>query len=345
MEDKDYIRLAIQQAKKGMGQTSPNPSVGAVIVANGEIVGEGFHAKAGTPHAERLAIADAENRGFTNWSAATIYVTLEPCSTHGRTGACSDAIRKKGFKRVVYGSVDPNPAHVGQADSVLKGAGIQVSSGVERDSCDWLIRGFSKVQRKGLPWVIIKSAMSLDGKISRPKGEGQWLTNKEARHEVHLLRAEVDAVITGGNTVRQDNPKLTVRLPDRAENLRQPKRVILTRDRSSLPSDSFLMQDADTLIYETAAGLEPALRDLSENHGVNTVLIEAGGGLLGQFCDARLVDEVVMFYAPMLTGGAPMSVAGNGAEKLSDAIKLEQVSYTRLADDVMMRGIVTVLEE
>ena len=342
MSDQHYIRVALAEAELGLGQTSPNPSVGAVIVCNGEIIAKGFHAKAGTPHAERVVISVAEQRGFNQWAEATLYVTLEPCSTHGTTGACTTAIIEKGFQRVVYGSVDPNPAHEGHGDQVLKVAGIEVKSRVLEDECDYLIRGFRKAQIDQQPWVIIKSAMGLDGKITRPEGEGQWLTSVESRHEVHQIRAVVDAVITGGNTVRADNPSLTVRLPDRDSDLRQPKRVILTRDPEALPKESKLMEDAKTLVFQTMNGddLKKALSTLVKDHGVNTVLVEAGGELIGAFCDAGLVDEVVIFYAPMVTGGRQQSIAGEGAAQLPDAMKLENIQFTKIGNDVMLRGIV-----
>lgn len=335
-QDAEFMRRAVLLAEQGIGQTSPNPAVGAVIAHEGRVVGEGYHRKCGTPHAERVAIANAEENGFTQWEEATLYCTLEPCSTVGRTGACSTAILEKGMKRVVYGSQDPNPAHAGKVNELFQKEGIEVTAGVLEKECDFLIRGFRRMQETGLPWVILKSAMSLDGKITRPEGEGQWLTNKGSRLEVHKLRAEVDAIITGGNTVRKDAPRLTVRLPDRASGLRQPKRVILTRDRDSLPKEVGIVQDPETIIYEEGS-LKEALRDLG-SQGVNTVLIEAGGALLGAFCDEKLVDEVVIFYAPLLTGGEAMAVSGEGAKSLEAVLRLEQVQYTQIGDDLMMRG-------
>ncbi len=337
-QDADFMRRAVFLAEKGVGQTSPNPAVGAVIVHDGRVVGEGYHMKCGEPHAERVAIANAKGHGFTQWSEATLYCTLEPCSTAGRTGACSTAILEKGMKRVVYGAQDPNPSHTGKVNELFQKAGIAVMSGILQKECDSLIRGFRKVQETGLPWVILKSAMSLDGKITRPEGEGQWLTSEASRLEVHKLRAEVDAIITGGNTVRKDAPQLTVRLPERSLESRQPRRVILTRDRHSLPIEAEIIQDSKTIIYEKE-DLKDVLRDLG-SQGVNTVLIEAGGELLGAFCDDKLVDEVVMFYAPLLTGGEAVGVGGVGVKSLDDVMKLKQVHYTQIGDDIKMRGTV-----
>jgi len=340
--DEHYIKMACQEAVKAQGQTSPNPAVGAVLVCDDEVISTGYHVKAGTPHAERVAIARAEEAGFTQWEESTIYVTLEPCSTHGRTGACSDAIVRQGIGRVVYGSVDPNPAHVGRADAVLSAAGIEVKSGVMREVCDHIIRGFAKAQVEGLPWVMIKTAMSLDGKITRPEGEGQWLTSAASRHVVHQQRAEADAIITGGNTVRRDNPRLDVRLEGRSPSLRQPLRVIFTRDRTQLPSESHLLQDSSTLIYETRTtdALREALGDLVTSHGVQTVFVEAGGGLLGVFSDAGLIDEVICYYAPMINGGTNVAIGGEGVWNLADALKLRDCQFQQIGNDVMMRGVV-----
>ena len=338
--DQFYMERAIRLAENAVGQTSPNPAVGAVIVCGGVIVGEGYHTKAGALHAEREAIKHAEEAGFDQWSEATIYCTLEPCSTYGTTGACVDHIKAKGFKRVVYGIRDVHPKHSGNADRILQEAGIEVAHGVLEKECKHLIRGFSAFQTTGLPWVIIKSAMSLDGGITRPEGEGQWLTHAKSREQVHHLRAEVDAIITGGNTVRQDDPSLTVRLEGRNPALRQPLPVILTRDKARLPSGAKLLQQDNTLVYECREGVsfESVLRDLAQNHGVRTVLVEAGGALMGAFVDQKLVDEVVMFYAPLLVGRAHPSVAGQGAQVLEQAMRIEDVQYTNLEGDIMMRG-------
>ncbi len=335
-----YMAQALIEARKGLGQTSPNPCVGAVIVHQGQIIARGYHAKAGTPHAERVAIAQAEAMGFTDWHEASIYVTLEPCSTAGRTGACAHAIIDKGVAEVVYGAVDPNPAHEGRADAMLERAGIRCHSRVAEAECLHLIRDFRKVQETGLPWVIIKSAMSLDGKITRPLGEGQWLSSPESRIMVHELRSEVDAVLTGGNTVREDDPQLNVRLPGRSAALRQPLRIILTRDRQSLPAAAQLLQDPATLVYETpnATSLEAALRSIVHEHGVNSVMVEAGGGLLGLFHDAGLVDEAVIFLAPLLTGGNATAVGGAGATALSEVLRFPKVRYQRIGDDVVVRA-------
>ena len=255
------MNMAIKLASNGIGLTSPNPCVGAVIVHENQVIGSGFHKKAGLPHAEREAIADGVANGNAPLFAdSTLYVTLEPCSTSGKTPPCTDAILKHRFKRVVYGSEDPNPKHRGAAADILEQAGIKVTRGVLEKECDHLIRGFRVNMLEGRPWVIAKSAMSLDGRISRSPERSQWLTNEKSRSFVHTLRAECDAVLTGGNTVRLDNPSLTIRKPDRPVSplKEQPWRIILTHDASSIPADSICLTDEfrdRTLVVENVFNL------------------------------------------------------------------------------------------
>lgn len=338
MMDEQFMQLAIAEAKKGIGLTSPNPPVGAVIVKDGQVIGKGWHRKAGEPHAEREAIKSVAKG--VDLTGATIYVTLEPCSTSGRTGACTDAIIEAGFSRVVYGARDVNPDHAGAADEILESAGIEVKSGVLEEECNVLIRGFSKRILKGLPWVIAKSAMSLDGRITRPDGEGQWLTGQEARAEAHRIRAEVDAIIVGGKTVRRDNPSLTIRGEAYRSEKEQPWRLVLTQSgKENLPLDVTVFTDEfkeKTLIHEDMS-LEASLRELAER-GCNTVLLECGGVLMRQFLEQGLVDEVAVFFAPMLTGGGDFGF-GVG-EHLKKSLALEKMRVKQLGEDVLFRGVV-----
>lgn len=353
MKDEDYMQLAITEAVKGIGLTSPNPAVGAVIVsaAGDEVIARGWHRKAGELHAERDAIANAKANanaeanakslaGGRDLRGGTVYVTLEPCSSHGKTGACTDAIIEAGFSRVVYGARDVNPAHAGAADEVLRVAGIEVVSGVLEAECEVLIRGFSKRMQTGLPWVIAKSAMSLDGRITRPDGEGQWLTGAEARAEAHRIRAEVDAIVVGGKTVRRDNPSLTIRGEAyRAEKL-QPWRAVLTQSgKKSIPDEATILTDEykdRTLLLEDVS-LENSLRVLADK-GCNVVLLECGGVLMRQFLELGLVDEVAVFFAPMLTGGADFGF-GVG-EHLKKSMAIEKMQLKQLGDDILFRGLV-----
>lgn len=339
MTDEDFMKLALAEARKGVGLTSPNPPVGAVIVRDdGEVLGRGWHRKAGELHAEREAMKDAGDG--VDFVGATIYVTLEPCSTCGRTGACTDAIIEGGFGRVVYGARDVNPDHEGAADEVLEAAGIEVLSGVLEDECGVLVRGFGKRVKTGLPWVIAKSAMSLDGRITRPDGEGQWLTGEEAREEAHRIRAEVDGIVVGGKTVRRDNPSLTVRGGAFREEKVQPWRVVLTQSgKENLPLDAVVFTDEvkeRTLIHEDMS-LEESLRELGDR-GCNVVLLECGGVLMRQFLEQGLVDEVAVFFAPMLTGGGDFGF-GVG-EHLQRSMALEKMVVKQVGDDVLFRGVV-----
>lgn len=333
--DRHWMQLAVSEAEKGVGLTSPNPAVGAVIVKDGRALGSGWHRAAGKPHAEREALADAVENGHRGALAgATIYVTLEPCSTEGRTPPCTQGIIEAGISRVVYGAEDPNPRHRGRARELLATAGIRVDTGVEQTVCGHLIRGFAKHQRTGLPWVLVKSAVSLDGRTTRPPGESQWLTSPESRQAVQRMRHESDAIITGGNTLRADDPALTVRSPELARKV-QPWRMIVTRGyRASLPATARVFTDefADRTLVQEDGDLRAALAELARR-GCNQVMVEAGGTLLGAFLDAGLVDEVAVFYAPMLTGGPDAGFAG-----LPREVRLAEPKFVRIGDDVLLRA-------
>ncbi|MFK7911798.1 MAG: bifunctional diaminohydroxyphosphoribosylaminopyrimidine deaminase/5-amino-6-(5-phosphoribosylamino)uracil reductase RibD [Akkermansiaceae bacterium] len=333
--DEYWMAKAIAEAEKGVGLTSPNPPVGAVIVKNNRLLGKGWHKRAGKPHAEREAIADAAKKhGIESLRKATIYVTLEPCSTSGRTPACTDGICEVSFSTVVYGARDPNPEHAGRADKILKEKGINVVRLPDQVSCDNLIRPFAKVQRTGLPWVILKSAMSLDGRITRPPSEGQWLTSTESRQIVQRLRFESDAILTGGNTLRIDNPALTIRnstFPKKP----QPWRMIVTRgQKDGLPQNRQLFTDHDSekTIVQEGGDIRAALKSLVRK-GCNTVLVEAGGTLMSAFLDQNLADEVAIFYAPIVTGGVDKAF-----NAISENISLTNQSYQRIGGDVLLRA-------
>ncbi len=340
--DQEWMRLAIAEASKGLGRCAPNPAVGAVIVSDGELIGKGHHKGAGLPHAEREALADASNRFPDKIAGATAYVTLEPCSTHGRTPPCCDALIEAGIRRCVYASTDPDPRHVGAADRRLSGAGIEVLSGVLAKEADELIRGFRSVKERGRPWIISKLGMSLDGRLSRPPGESQWLTNPTSRQQVQALRSEVDAILVGANTVRRDNPKLTLR-GEWANGRRQPLRVVLLRDRKGIPPTSHLLTDphADrTLLLEQLTPAE-ALHSLATKHEINTVLLEAGPTLQGLFFDLDLVDEVRFFYAPLLCGGPDVAIGGSGVDSVIEGERLTDITWQVHGDDLEMRALVS----
>lgn len=334
------MHRAIEEAGKGIGRTSPNPPVGAVIVRNDVELGAGWHRAAGQPHAEREAIAVVrDTHGHDALKGAKIYVTLEPCSTQGRTPACTDGLIEAGIAQVIYGATDPNPAHAGRADEVLRAHGIDVVPGVLAAEAERLIRPFSKVQSSGLPWVMLKTAMSLDGRLSRPPGEGMWLTGSEARAEVQRLRSTVDAIVTSGETVRRDRPRLDLRDPKLLEGRSQPWRVVLTDSPESLPGDAPLFRDghSDRTLVMSGRDPEAALRRMVEEHGVNSVMLECGGRLSGDLLDRGMIDELAVFMAPMLTAGAVTALGGEG---FADGLAIEEVRFERFGPDVLMRGVV-----
>lgn len=338
-----WMRIAIEEAQKGMGCTSPNPMVGAIIVRDDRLLGKGYHAKAGEPHAERMALADVlQNHGPQATQGATIYVTLEPCSTTGKTPPCTEGIIEAGITTVVWGSMDPNPDHQGAAKKILEKEGIEVITGVLEEECDLCIRAFSKRILTGMPWVIAKTAMSLDGKITRPPRESQWLTSPQSREVVHQLRAKVDAIIIGGRTLRKDNPRLTLRGDSRPAAKVQPYRAIITHsNKRELPQGLHVFTDEykdRTLIFHDVP-FKDILLDLAER-GCNSVLLECGGGLMGQWFDQKLVNECHFFIAPIVTGGGDLAVAGEGVSSNEEAIKLHQLSYQKIGDDMLARGLV-----
>lgn len=333
--DDRFMGQALAEARRGLGKTSPNPPVGAVIVKAGRVLACGYHRGAGLPHAEieaLLALASPRDaRG------ATLYVTLEPCSTHGRTPPCTDAIREAGLRRVVIGCTDPNPRHAGRALRILRRAGLEVDAGVLEAECRSLIRPFAKWVTNGMPWVIAKWAMTLDGRLARPPGESPWLSSPASRRSVQVLRANVDAILVGAGTVRADNPRLTVRGVPRA---RQPWRVVVTRS-GNLPVGARIFTDRHrerTLVYR-GRPLSSVLRDLARR-GATTVLVEGGGDVLGRFFDARLVDEVWMFLVPRISGVRDAAIGGRGVASNEESLCLHEVAFEKIGPDVLLRALV-----
>ena len=331
--DAHWMRLALCEATKGLGQTSPNPAVGAVIVGAGSALATGWHERAGGPHAEIVALSNLKDPALA--AGATLYVTLEPCSTTGRTPPCTDAIIAAGIGRVVVGTIDVNPKHRGIGLDRLRQAGVDVTVGVLAEECGLLNTGFNKWITTGMPWVIAKVAQSLDGRITRPAGEPQWLSNPRSRRVVQLLRSTVDAILVGAETVRRDNPRLTVRNRKRGA---QPWRVVVTRS-GNLPADATLLTDEyrdRTLVVQGFEWTE-LLKDLG-CRGVTRLLVEGGGNVLGQLRDQELIDELWCFVTPCLTGGDKPSFGATGIDRMSDASRLERVRYKRLGDDLLITG-------
>ena len=323
------MRLALREAARGVGCTSPNPAVGAVIVKGGRVIAKGWHRCAGGAHAEIEALRALKKPDLAR--GATIFVTLEPCCTHGRTPPCTDAIIGAGIARVVTGATDPNPRHAGRGFAVLKKAGVTVTEGILAEKCAALNAGFNKWITTGMPLVIAKAGFSLDGRLTRPPGEGAWLTSEQSRADAMRLRATVDAILVGAGTVRADNPHLTIR--GMSGERRQPWRAVLTRS-GHLPQDAHLFSDAHrgrTLVFR-GKSLRAVLRDLGKR-GCTTVMIEGGGKILGAAFDAGLVDRVQFYLAPLLCGG-PDVIGGSGAGSTRESPGLENVSFRKIGPDI-----------
>ncbi len=322
------MRAALKEAEKAQGQTSPNPAVGAVLVIDNRIVAKGHHRGAGREHAE---IECLRNFDAPVPARGTLYVTLEPCSTVGLTAPCTDAILKAGVRKVVVGAIDVNPRHSGKGIVQLRNAGVKIREGILARECARLNEAFNKWIVTQRPFVIAKCGMSLDGRLTRPPGEPRWITDVSARRHAQGLRARVDAILVGAETVRADNPRLTVR---GVQGARQPWRVVLTRS-GSLPRRARLFCDrltARTLVYRRKC-LASVLKDLGKKN-VTSVLIEGGGDVLGQALDARLIDKVQLYLGPILTGGPIIAFSGRGAEATVNAMRLDRVSYKRIGQNV-----------
>jgi len=335
--DEKFMHAALNEAKKALGQTSPNPAVGAILVIGNRIVAKGHHRGAGRDHAEIECLRDF---AAPVPAQATLYVTLEPCSTAGRTAPCTDAILKAGVRSVVVGARDVNPRHSGKGIMQLRNAGVTVREGILADDCARLNEAFNKWIVSGRPFVIAKCGMSLDGRLTRPAGEPRWITGRSARRHAHELRARVDAILVGAETVRVDNPRLTVRGMRRA---RQPWRVVLTRS-GKLPRRAHLFSDrlASRTLISKGKSLATVLKNLGKR-GITSVLIEGGGEVLGQAVNARLIDKVQVYLGPILTGGPVIAFPGRGAENALNGLRLRDVSYQRIGQSICITGYPEVL--
>lgn len=357
--DHGYMARALRLAARGLYTTDPNPRVGCVLVRDGAVVGEGWHERAGEPHAEVIALraAGADARG------ATCYVTLEPCAHHGRTPPCTEALVEAGVARVVAAMEDPNPAVAGQGLARLRTAGIAVEHGLLAGQAEALNPGFLKRMRGGRPFVRCKLAMSLDGRTAMASGESQWITGPEARRDVQRLRARSSAILTGAGTVLADDPSFTVRAAELGEDepaggLRQPLRVVVDPHLSTPPTTRMLSLPGSTLIITTsddtaeadallAAGAEvvrlpgtpdtvdlDAVLELLGQRGMNEVHLETGATLAGAMLRAGLVDELVVYMAPLLLGdGARGLFHLPGLASMADRVELEIVDLRAVGRD------------
>ncbi len=327
-----WMREALAEARKGLGHTSPNPAVGAVLVSNGAIIARGFHSCAGRAHAEVECLQALGGRVSPK---ATLYVTLEPCSTQGQSGPCTQAIIRAGVKSVVIGATDPNPRHAGRGLVLLKAAGVKVRTDVLAPECSALNEAFNKWIQTGVPFVIAKCGMSLDGRLTRPPNESQWLTSATARRHAQQLRAQVDAILIGANTLRRDNPRLTAR---GIAGAKQPWRVVLTRS-GKLPRSAQLFTDrfAERTLVVRGKKLATVLRELGEKK-ITSVLIEGGGQILSEALEQRLIDKLAIYLAPIFTGGPIIAFGGDGAASTAESLALERSTYDRIGNDLLLTG-------
>jgi diaminohydroxyphosphoribosylaminopyrimidine deaminase / 5-amino-6-(5-phosphoribosylamino)uracil reductase len=364
--DLAYMRQALALARHGYGSTSPNPMVGALLVKRGRVIGQGWHRRAGEPHAEIEALNDAQARG-AQVKGATLYVTLEPCSTQGRTPPCTDAILAAGISRVVAGATDPNPAHRGRAFGLLKRGGVAVTHGVLTNKCQELNEAFNHWIAHRTPFVTVKAAMTLDGKIATARGESKWITGPAARSYGMRLRAGADAILVGINTILADDPALTVRGPAarRSRTRRQPLRRIILDSRARTPLLAKVVTDelaSATIIVVTRQApknrvaalrrfvdvlVAPGSLDrinlkwLLKVLGAKTVtslLVEGGSEVNGSFLLERLAHRVAFFYAPMILGGraARRAVGGSGARCLEETLGLSDVKWRNSGPDLLL---------
>ena len=336
-QDRYFMMLAIEQAKRGLYTTRPNPAVGCVIVQAEAVVGQGFHPKAGEPHAEVFAIKDAGVQAF----GATAYVTLEPCSHTGRTPPCALALIKAGIKRVVIAGLDPNPQVAGRGVKLLEEAGIEVKVGVLTAQAEALNRGFLKAMRTQMPYVRLKIATSLDGRTAMASGESKWITSATAREDVQKLRAQSGAIITGSETVIADNPQLNVRsnqLGVSFEQVPAPKIVILDRRQRlnySPDSEYQLCRRLDTLYWRND-DLTALLKELVSEHQCYDVLVEAGAGIAGSFLSQQLVDELLVYQAPCLLGTKARSMIEFDPISLAQQLRFDLHRHEQLGPDLKL---------
>lgn len=325
-----FMQRALALAKRGEGLTRPNPPVGAVLVQNGQIIAEGFHKKAGLDHAERACLKNLKSKA-QSLRSSTLYVTLEPCSTTGRTPPCTDLIIERGIRRVVIGCKDPNPAHAGRGIRILRRAGVEVSTGICRAEAEALIAPFAKRILTGMPYVTLKLASTLDGRIADASGKSKWITGPQARAKVQELRRSADAIMVGAGTVRADDPSL---LPRPAKG-RAPWRVIVG---SNIPKGSKVLTDeASDRTLVRGGSIQEILKELGDL-GVMHVLCEGGGELAGSLVRAGLVDEFALFIAPALLGGDGFPMVGKKGWPLAKMPLLEFQTLEKCGKDVFIRA-------
>lgn len=358
--DEKYMAEAIKLAKKATGLTSPNPIVGAVIVQSGKIIGRGYHRQAGCPHAEVEAIYDAILKGHSV-RGSSMYVTLEPCSTFGKTPPCVRAILRHGLKKVFIGSLDPNPKHQGKAVGFLKSKGVSVHVGLLEEECKELIKSWSYWIQHHRPYVIAKCGMTIDGKIATSLNESKWITSPEARNAAHKIRRNVDAILVGIGTVLADDPALTVRDEGGVMNQKKKFWKIILDSKAGTPPTSRLLQTGSTWIFTTTKAPKSRIKALQNSGAIVTIspedkagisldfvldqlskreitslLVEGGGQVLGNFFLKKKVNHINFFVAPRIIGGATAkrSVEGPGFPNWKSSLKLENMQIRRIGEDL-----------
>lgn len=359
MEDK-YMERALELAKMGIGRVNPNPLVGAVIVKDDEIIGEGYHECYGEAHAERNAVKNA----VKSVEGSTIYVTLEPCAHYGKTPPCVDLLIEKKFKKVVIGMLDPNVLVAGKSIEKLKQHGIEVVVGVKEEECKKMNEIFIKYITSKIPFVVLKSGMSLDGKIATFTGESKWITSKESREDSQNLRNRVHSIMVGVNTVIADDPELTCRINDKKilnriivdTNLRIPldSKVITNKDKRTIVATTLngnedkknILRELGVKVIEVCSknnkvDLEELVKKLGQE-AIDSILIEGGGTLNFSALEEGIVDKVIFYISPKIIGGenSKSSIAGKGFSKLSDAVNLIDTSYRKIGEDLIVEGYI-----
>jgi diaminohydroxyphosphoribosylaminopyrimidine deaminase / 5-amino-6-(5-phosphoribosylamino)uracil reductase len=356
--DRQWIERALKLAQKGLGYVSPNPLVGACLVKANRLVSEGYHARFGAPHAEAEAIGRAGRRA----KGAILYITLEPCSSFGKTAPCVDVIIRAGIQRVVIGTIDPNPIHHGKALTLLRRKGIRVTTSVLSDACAKLIEAYAKWIQTRIPFVTLKMAQSLDGKIASRTGESQWITGALAREWVHTLRRSHDAVLVGKNTVVRDDPRLTAR---NGKAVKEPWRIVLDARGETSPQSRVFRAGGPTILACSEHSFRSAARKFRNTNvtlfplklthgridlkallvrlgefGLTSILIEGGGEVAGSFLEARLVDKIAWIVAPKIIGGrsAKTSVEGFGIRSLAEARAVKMSAPKSLGEDLLIEG-------
>jgi diaminohydroxyphosphoribosylaminopyrimidine deaminase/5-amino-6-(5-phosphoribosylamino)uracil reductase len=345
MDDAAFMERCLVLAARAEGRTAPNPMVGAVVVSNGEVVGEGYHERLGAAHAESAALLVAGDRA----RGSTVYVNLEPCAHHGRTPPCTDALVAAGVGRVVAGMIDPYPLVSGKGVAYLRQQGIDVDVGVLESKCRDLNAAYLSGVVRGRPLVVLKAAATLDGRIATVSGESQWITGEAARSHAHGVRNRLDAILVGSKTALVDDPSLTCRV----DGGRDPVRIVLD-STLRVPVDAKMFQGGKAIVYSTIApvsdhpaqvvvvdgdengvSLEAVLDDLL-NRGVHSLLVEGGGQVHRGFLERGLVDRLLFYLSPMVLAGGPGWVGGDPIQRLTEAYRFKVRSTQQLGDDILV---------